>query len=487
MKRIAFFVLLALPQLAWSQTEVSGSQSGVWGSAGSPYLVTGNVTIPSGLVLTIEPGVEVNFQGHYKLTVNGNLQAIGAAGDSIHFTTDNPTTGWGGIRVDSSQMSNLSFCRIEYGKTAGDYPDIHGGGLALLYADALVSNCTFADNDATGDDNGMGGAVYAAGTGSPSGPLTRFSDCTFVRNHAYGEGGAIKFTGDMNTEMVGCVFIANDCGYGGGAVSCYGVTGTKMINCLFADNYTMYSSGGAINTLGFTNTIYLINCTLSGNTAVTGDGGAVNLAYATGYFLNSIVYENHGMYSDDIFLDWGGEAEIYYCDLTMPSGATGSNNIDENPRFADASNLDFELLEDSPCIDAGTAYFALGGEVLIDLSPDQYHGSAPDMGAFEYNPVSAAPEGPLAACKLDGNYPNPFSQGTTIHYRLSRDCPVTVDVFDVMGRKVRTLVKTSQVAGPQSVSWNGRNEAGENVSPGTYVLRLRAGDDANSMRMLLLR
>ena len=182
---------------------------------------------------------------------------------------------WGGIRIDSGVISNLAYCRIEYGKTSGDYPDIHGGGLALLSSDAVVSNCVFADNDATGSDNGMGGAVYGINTGSSAGPLTIFTECRFIRNHAYGEGGAIKFSGDLNTEITRCEFIENDCGYGGGAISCYGGDGTRMTGCLFADNYTMYSSGGAVNTLGFANTLYFINCTLSGNTAVTGDGGGV--------------------------------------------------------------------------------------------------------------------------------------------------------------------------------------------------------------------
>ncbi len=487
MKRFVALFLVIIPELLIAQTEVSGNQSGVWNSGGSPYLVTGEIVVPSGQSLMIGPGVEVNFQGHFKFTVNGVLQAVGTEAGMILFTTDTPAVGWGGIRISSPDISELTWCRIEYGKTGGSYPDIHGGGLALLSSDAVVSNCVFADNDATGGDLGMGGAVYAIGTGGPSIPRTRFIDCRFVRNHAYGEGGAIKFTGDMNTEITGCEFIENDCGYGGGAISFYSAAGTKVTRCLFAANYTMFGNGGAMNTLGYGNSIYLVNCTFSGNTAVTGDGGGVNLAYAEACLVNCIVFENPGMYSDDLHLDWGGSAEIFYCDLTMPDGGTGSDNIDEDPSFVDADNLDFRLAEDSPCIDAGTEFFVLSGDTLVNLSPDQYFGDAPDMGRFEFSPLTDAPSEAGTVLKLYRNFPNPFVAGTTIGYRLTEDSHVEVEVFSVTGRKVRTLVDERQVAGSRSVAWNGRNDASRKLSPGIYFLRVKAGGETRGMKMMLSR
>ena len=372
-------ILFAMINL-YSQTEVSGNQYGNWTAENSPYLVVGDVTVPNGSTLDIDAGVTVNFQGYYQFIVNGNLQAVGTETDSIFFTTDNPSIGWGGIRVDSDDIISLSYCRIEFGKTSGEYPDIHGGGMALLTSNAIVSNCVFADNDATGQSNGMGGAIYAINTGTQSETLTRFTDCKFIRNHAYGEGGAIKFTSDGHTEIKNCEFIENDCNYGGGAISLYSVMGTKMMGCLFVDNYTMYSAGGALNTLGMGNYLYFVNCTITENSAVTGDGGAINLAYAEAYFVNTIVYDNPGMYSDDVNADWGSTVEVYYSNMDLPDGATGYSNIETNPQFAD----DYSLMEDSPCIDAGVAYFVAGGETLIDLNESEFAGDAPDMGAFEY-------------------------------------------------------------------------------------------------------
>ena len=486
-KILLALILMLIPQVIFSQTDVSGNQSGTWTAAASPYRVIGEIVVPGGQTLIIEPGVEVNFQDHYKFTVNGYLEAIGTENDTIYFTTDIPTTGWGGLRVDSPDISQLSYCRIEFGKTAGEYPDMHGGGLALLGSDAVVSHCVFADNDATADDMGMGGAVYGMNTGSSSGPLTRFTDCRFIRNHCYGEGGAIKFTGDVNTEITNCEFIQNDCRYGGGAICCYSVYGTKLTGCLFVDNYTMFSAGGALNALGTGNVLYLANCTFTANSAVAGDGGAINLSYTEAFIANTIVYDNPGMYSDDLYLNWGTTAEIHYSNLTMPDDATGGNNIDTNPQFVDAANYDFNLIEGSACVNAGTDYIVLNGVTLVDLAEDEYCGTAPDMGAFEFCPVSGVENRSLSLIEVDPSYPNPFSIRTAVSYRLGSDVFVSAKVYDVRGHEVRTLLGTSQTAGSYSIFWDGSNNSGQKASQGLYFLRLRAGDEVSSVRMLLTK
>lgn len=263
--------------------------------------------------------------------------------------------------------------------------------------------------------------------------------------------------------------------------------GTLVRDCLFSENYTMYSSGGALNMLGSGNTLFLANNTIAGNSALHGDGGAMSLAYGTAYLANCIVYGNPGMYSDNIYLDFGGHAEIHYSDLPFPDGATGSHNINTNPLFQDAAQGDFQLQGTSPCVDSGTDYIMLGGRVLVNLAADQYCGQAPDMGAFESCPLSAAGDETLAVFKLNQNCPNPFARGTAISFELAVETPVLARVYNVRGQAVRTLADGLRGAGAHSLFWNGRDDCGRAASQGVYFLRLAAGDQVRNLRMVLTR
>ena len=376
MKKLLLLLLTANFFSNFAQTQVSGNQSGTWTLANAPYQVTGNITVPAGQTLTIEAGVVVNFQGYYRIYVDGKIEANGTDVNPILFTTDNQNTGWGGIRLDGTpDISIFNYCKFEYGKTSatGSYPDMHGGAVVLKDADAEFHHCIFENNDATGDNDGMGGAVYCMNTGSSTQTLTRFVDCVFKNNHAYGEGGAIKFTNDGKTELTRCQFINNNAGYGGGAILFYTAYDVHLNQCLFYMNSSNYSGGGAIKTLNPQNGLTFTNCTIVYNSANgNAEGGAVDLSYADAVFINSIIYGNNQQYGTEINIGMNATAQIDYCDVDMPADATGNNNLANiNPYFVNASQGDFHLQNTSACIDAG-----------IDVGLP-YNGNAPDLGCFE--------------------------------------------------------------------------------------------------------
>ncbi|HUV29634.1 MAG TPA: T9SS type A sorting domain-containing protein [Acidobacteriota bacterium] len=89
--------------------------------------------------------------------------------------------------------------------------------------------------------------------------------------------------------------------------------------------------------------------------------------------------------------------------------------------------------------------------------------------------------------ELSQNYPNPFNPATTIEYSLRKRGHVTIDVFNVLGQKVRTLVNREEPAGSYTITWNGTDTNGKSVATGLYFYRFQAGDHVETKKMLLLK
>jgi hypothetical protein len=85
------------------------------------------------------------------------------------------------------------------------------------------------------------------------------------------------------------------------------------------------------------------------------------------------------------------------------------------------------------------------------------------------------------------NYPNPFNPETTIHYELPEDASVSVRVFDLMGREVKTLTDVQMSAGRYDAKWDGTNQFGNAVSSGMYFIRVQAGEFSAVRKMTLMR
>ena len=91
---------------------------------------------------------------------------------------------------------------------------------------------------------------------------------------------------------------------------------------------------------------------------------------------------------------------------------------------------------------------------------------------------SALPRG----FELRQNYPNPFNPSTTIRYSIPVDTKVTLEILDVLGRKIKTLVDAVQPAGFHSCLWNARD-----LPSGVYLCRMKAGKYAKTLKMLQLK
>lgn len=154
---------------------------------GSPYFVTGNLTIPVTDQLIIEPCVSLIFRGDYRLEVRGRLEAEGTESSRINFACSDTVTGWQGIRfintaTNGLDSSRLVHCRITFGNADGISEYEKGGALYFTGSgNVVVDHCLINKNKA----KSLGGAISIASTYGP-----KFAHNTFENNYSP-LGGAI--------------------------------------------------------------------------------------------------------------------------------------------------------------------------------------------------------------------------------------------------------------------------------------------------------
>ena len=92
-----------------------------------------------------------------------------------------------------------------------------------------------------------------------------------------------------------------------------------------------------------------------------------------------------------------------------------------------------------------------------------------------------------AVTKLGGNHPNPFNPRTEISYAVSNAGHITIDVYNVKGELVKTLVNREVATGNHSIIWNGEDNSGKPVASGLYFYRMKTPDYQNMKKMILLK
>lgn len=125
-------------------------------------------------------------------------------------------------------------------------------------------------------------------------------------------------------------------------------------------------------------------------------------------------------------------------------------------------------------------------DTLVNRVVKFFEGITTDIGD---DPFSILPE----TFQLNQNYPNPFNPTTTISYTihsrgLSKNPNRTLlEIYNLLGQKVKTLVDESQSPGSYSVDWDGTGVTGEKVASGIYFYRLRLGAESLTRKMLLVK
>ena len=191
-KTISFFALLYIAITSFASTIVTSPiVSGHWTLAGSPYLIYNNIQVATDSSLAIDPGVNVIFEGSFKLSVFGILYAVGTSAQQITFTvndttgwsTDTATStgGWGGIQYQgyygtATDTSSFKFCNISYVKI--DSIAATNGCSPLMSDRALaITNCNIFNNKSLNM-----GENYVILLAPYPGGLTELGNCNIYNN-----------------------------------------------------------------------------------------------------------------------------------------------------------------------------------------------------------------------------------------------------------------------------------------------------------------
>jgi hypothetical protein len=114
-------------------------------------------------------------------------------------------------------------------------------------------------------------------------------------------------------------------------------------------------------------------------------------------------------------------------------------------------------------------------------------GNANSLAVFTVNVGTTDVALDVAPLSLGLAYPNPFRSTTRLRFALPSSEPVRLVVFDVQGRRVRTLADGTFEAGSHDVSWDARDEAGQRVEPGMYLIQLEAAGVSTRRKVALIR
>jgi len=431
--------------------------------------------ILSGNHAEIDGGGLMNYQGN--LAVTGCTFINNTAGDA------------GGGMLNHTCAPAITGCTFE-----GNSALYGGGGLYNYMASPTVNTCTFRYNVT----QHWGGGVHNHGASS----VPNLYDCDFVENSSSEEGGAMYNRVGTAPALTLCTFTANEAGtYGGGIYS--NASSPELESCAFNGNMAATDGGGIYCTSYcaaiIQNTVFihnmaeynaggfysrdhdnssLSNCTFYHNDARS-IGGGLYAWSSSPDIANCIFWQNNATAGPQIALDtncslsveccdiMGGQAGIYVAGGS--SIAWGSGNINADPIFCHADRLDLTLHSTSPCAAAHSGACGLIG--------------AMDVGCTQTDVQDGTP----AANRLHQSYPNPFNPTTKIAFDVETAGQVSLKVFDVSGRLVRTLVDKTLPAGHQEIIWDGKDESGRKLASGAYFCRMTAGAFAESKKIVLLR
>lgn len=474
----------------WTLDDLVAMSGGVvTGGAGS-YEFHDSLVIAIGDSVTVAPGTTMLFFGGNAvgIAVNGALTAVGTEESPITFSATAATPGaWRGLDYENTGVGSgfhLAWCDIGYADIG---VDVAGGDIQVedskvhhcsnrafdfTTANGSVRRCTIRDNQTR--------TITATLSSSPL-----FEDCWFENNNI------------VNTTQYPYINIGLQ-----------GVNSPVIRRChILGSGHHM--SGGI--------SIWASSAAVVEGNVIEGCGYGI-LCYSTG--ANAVIRNNYlrlnNIHPDQV--NWGfGVA----CNGNNAPVLTGNHITGHwygvaaiNGGHPNLGNLDNAATDD----DGGNvitgngigavSYGFYNNTALAQMAQGNYWGYATsdaDVELHIFHQVDnaalglvnfahyigdiAAVPGVATVTMLDRHsvFPNPFNPRTTIRFKLPEGGHARLDLFDVAGRLVRTLVDAELAAGEHDIAWDGRDAGGRDVGSGSYLARLVSGDRVETARLALVR
>ena len=202
----------------------------------------------------------------------------------------------------------------------------------------------------------------------------------------------------------------------------------------------------------------------------------IGYGFALNYDADKFEFVSVASADEDLLTSTGGETLFHHVVADgQISVATGMYNGTAVSGGGDIVQFVFRVLYEFE----DNARFEIADGLVFD--PSQLQNPAVVAGVLE---LQSTPR----EFALHQNFPNPFNPDTTIKYDLSESADVTLQIYNVLGQVVRTLVASeAQNAGRYQIRWNGMDDRGVSVSSGIYFYRISAGEFQNVRKLMLLK
>lgn len=430
-----------------------------------------SLTILRNFIITGGTG---NYYPHLDLTVGGGIVIEGLHSPSSPSLWDLEIYGneagiGGGVWIGTVSDPSLWNCKI-YENSAQ-----YGGGIGfgeiglnwMAFSNASIRKTEISNNTAR-----YGGGIYVYNSPQCAILMDR---CLVNDNNAVRHGGGIYIYNGADITILSSIFSNNDAG---------GLSSTGHAGGIYA--WLDPSTGSGIN-------IEIENCTFADNSSTYTYGAAI---YCDGSFdvsiMSSVFWDN---FAAGFPYNIAGNANYTVQYSNIEDGYPGTGNIEEVPLFIPGDCCDYELDEYSPCIDVGNP-----GEVLYT---HDYCGNnrvikgnsayRVDMGAFEYGDGGGSSHGfKNAGIEKESdmgyfiqNHPNPASSYTNFNYSVPEDTYVSINIYNIKGQLIKSLVNEYKNAGSYTVKWNTKDEKGIELLKGMYLYRFETPRHTQTQKLII--